>query len=162
MKRYLFLLTFAFFCSINIYGQSIKFEDLVYLTGLANGDVYNTLMDGNKFKQDYSIMINGHEIEYFKRISAKPDTEKIEVGNFVKLYDGSVLRTLHYTSTQAQDIINMISQAKRYGLKIKFQGADNSNNIYLFDNDYYQISIYLRRDQKSGLVEIKQKEYLGE
>jgi hypothetical protein len=55
----------------------------------------------------------------------------------------------------------MISQAKRYGLDLKFRGADPFNTIYLFDNSFYHVSIYLKRDQTSGLVEIKQKELLG-
>jgi hypothetical protein len=54
----------------------------------------------------------------------------------------------------------MIAQAKHYGLTQRFRGVDNSNNIYLFDNDFYQVNIYLKRDQSSGLVEIKQKEYM--
>ncbi len=104
--------------------------------------------------------VNGEAMEYFKNISNKPNTEKIIVGSYTKLYDGTLLRTVDYTSTDPQYIINMISQAKRNGLELKFRGADASNNIYLFDNSFYHVSIYLRRDQTSGLVEIKQKEYL--
>jgi len=55
----------------------------------------------------------------------------------------------------------MISQVKRYGLNLQFRGVDVANNIYIYDNSFYLVSIYLRRDQSSGWVEIKQKEYLG-
>jgi hypothetical protein len=144
-----------------MHGQSIKFNDLVYFTSLENGQVFNTLIQGKAFKQDVTVTENGQEIEAFKNIGTKPNTERIVVGKFTKLYDGTVLRTVNYTSTIPQNIINMIGQARRYGLDLKFRGADDSNNIYLFDNDFYHVSIYLRRDQTSGLIEIKQKEFLG-
>ncbi|HEY8930471.1 MAG TPA: hypothetical protein VIM55_14820 [Mucilaginibacter sp.] len=161
MKKYLFLIPAMLLASLSMYGQNTNFNDLVYYTNLTNGEVYSNLLQGNSFRQDYSIDVNGHEVEYFKNIAGKPNTEKIVVGNYTKLYNGTVLRTVSYTSNDPQHIINMIAQAKRYGLDMKFHGADEANNIYLFDNSFYTVSIYLRRDQTSGLVEIKQKEYLG-
>lgn len=161
MKKYLFLMPLMLLACLSINAQSIKFGDLVYFTSLDNAAVHSNLLQGNSFRQDYNIDINGHPIEYFKNITGKPNTEKITVGNFTKLYNGTVLRTVIYTSTDAQHIVNMIAQAQHYGLGKTFQGADESNNIYLFDSSFYHVSIYLRRDQTSGLVEIKQKEYLG-
>ncbi len=161
MKKYLFFLPVMLLGSLSMYGQNTKFSDLVYFTSLNNRAVYDNLTQGNAFRQDYTMDVNGQEIEYFKNIGPKANTEKIVVGNYTKLYNGTVLRTVNYTSTDAQNIINMIGQAKRYGLELKFRGADDSNNIYLYDNNFYHVSIYLRRDQTSGLVEIKQKEYLG-
>ncbi|WP_428329993.1 hypothetical protein [Mucilaginibacter sp.] len=161
MNKYLLFLPLLLLCSLTMYGQSVKFNDLVYFTSLSNREVYDNLKQGNMFRQDYMETVNGQELEYFKNIGAKPNTEKITVGAYTKLYDGTVLRTVNYNSTDVQNIINMISQAKRYGLDLKFRGADDANNIYLFDNNFYHVSIYLRRDQTAGLVEIKQKEYLG-
>jgi hypothetical protein len=161
MKKYLFILPTIIFCSLSTQGQSIKFNDLVYFTSLTNRQVYDNLLQGNMFRQDYTIDINGQEIEYFKSIGKRRNSEKINVGKFTKLFDGTVLRTVNYTSTNPQNILNMISQVKRYGLELKFRGEDAVNNIYLYDNNFYHVSIYLSRDQTSGLVEIKQKEYLG-
>ncbi len=161
MKKYVILLPILLTCVTCIYGQSVKFNDLVYYTGLTNRQVFDNLMQTNVFKQDFSETVNGQEIEHFKNVGAKPNTEIITVGKYYKLNDGTVLRTLDYVSTEPQNIINMISQAKRYGLDLKFRGGDNTNNIYLYDNNFYQVNIYLKRDQSSGLVEIKQKEYLG-
>jgi len=161
MKRYLFILPLMLFCSLKMYGQSVKFTDLVFLTSLTNDGVYSNLVQGNAFRQDYSEDVNGQQIEYFKSIGAKPNSERIAVGKYTKLYNGTILRTLYYTSTDVQNIINMIGQAKRYGLDLQFRGVDAANNIYLYDNSFYLVSIYLRRDQTSGMVEIKQKEYLG-
>ena len=161
MKKYLLFLPCLLLSALSMQGQSVKFNDLVYYTGLDNGQVFNTIIQGNAFKQEFTITQNGQDIETFKNVGTKPNTEKIVVGKYVKLYDGTLLRTVTYNSTIPQNIINMIGQARRYGLTLKFRGADDDNNIYLFDNDFYHVSIYLRRDQKSGLVEIKQKEYLG-
>jgi hypothetical protein len=161
MKKHLFFLSVMLIASFSMYGQSTKFSDLIYFTSLSNGEVYNNLLQGNSFRQDYSVNVNGRELEYFKNMIGKPNTEKIMVGDYTRLYNGTVLHTVNYTSTDPQYIINMISQAKRFGLEMKFHGADEANNIYLFDSSFYYVSIYLRRDQTSGLVEIKQKEYLG-
>ena len=161
MRKYLLILSISLLCCTGISAQTVKFGDLVYYTSLTNRQVYDNLMEANTFKQDYTETVNGQEIEYFKSSGAKPNTERIEVGKFTKLYDGTMLRTINYSSTDPQNIINMISQAKRYGLELKFRGVDNSNNIYLYDSNFYHVSIYLKRDQSSGLVEIKQKEYLG-
>ncbi len=171
MKKSLFFLPLLLLCSIAMYGQSVKFNDLVYFTSLTNRQVYDNLHEGNAFRQEYNMDVDGQELEYFKNIDAKPNSEKIVVGSFTKLYDGTVLRTVNYTSTNPQNIINMISQAKRYGLELKFQGEDDTNDIYLYDNNFYHVSIYLLRNLENhdkqhpnetvGLVEIKQKEYLG-
>ena len=161
MKKYLILLPVMLLASLSMYAQSTKFNDLIYFTSLSNGDVHNTLLQGKSFRQDYSVDVNGRQLEYFKNIGTKPNTEKIMVGDYTRLYDGTILHTVNYTSTDPQHIINMVAQAKRFGLEMKFQGADEANNIYLFDSSFYHVSIYLRRDQTSGLVEIKQKEYLG-
>jgi hypothetical protein len=161
IMKYLFFLPLMLLCSLSMYGQSIKFNDLVYFTSLNNRQVYDNLIQGNAFRQDYTMDVNGQEVEYFKNIGTKPSSEKINVGIFTKLYNGTLLRTVNYTSTDPQNILNMISQVKRYGLALKFQGEDAANSIFLYDNNFYHVSIYLRRDQSSGLVEIKQKEYLG-
>jgi hypothetical protein len=160
LKKYLFLLPMILLGSLTC-AQSVKFNDLVYFTKLNNQQIYNSLREGKAFRQDYIMNVNGRELAYFKNIGAKPNSEKIEVGNFNKLPDGTLLRIVSYTSTQSENIIAMINQAKRYGLDLQFHGKDASNDIYLYDNDFYHVSIYFRRDQSSGYVEIKQKEYLG-
>jgi len=161
MKKYLFFFSLLLLGSARIYGQSIKFDQLVYLATLNNESVYSTLKQGNAFKQDYSENVDGQEMEYFNSKGPKPGAEKIAVGSFVKLYNGTVLRTLDYTSTDVQNIINMIGQAKRYGLDLLFRGVDETDNIYLYASNFYMVSIRLRRDNTSGIVEIKQKESLG-
>jgi hypothetical protein len=105
--------------------------------------------------------VDGQQMQYFNSIGPKPGSEKIASGSFVKLYNGTVLRTLEYTSTEIQNVINMVGQAKRYGLELLFRGVDETDNIYLYSNSFYMVNIRIHRDQTMGIVEIKQKEYLG-
>jgi hypothetical protein len=162
MKKYLLYLVLFVLCSINtLRAQSIKFGDLIYFTSLSNGEVYDYLTQGVTFRQLYTIEVNSQKLQYFKNIIGKPNTEQVVTGAYTKLYNGTYLRTVTYTAQNGQSIINMIAQAQNYGLTLKFRGADYSNNIYLLDDNYYTVSIYLRRDLSSGLVEIKQKEFYG-
>ena len=161
MKKFLCFLPILLLGSIIAKGQSIKFSELVYMTPMANDAVYANLKQGSAFKQDYSEDVDGYSMEYFKRANAKPDLERIITGRYTKLYNGIILRTLDYTSTDVQNILNMVSQAKYAGLDLIFEGADDVNNIYFFNSPQYQVSIYIRKDQTSGVVEIKQKEYLN-
>src|ERR1700753_3307151 len=94
--------------------QSIKFGDLLYITPMTNDDAYATLRSGGVFKQDYSEQVDGYPMEYFRRNGAKPDQERIATGRFTRLYNGTVLRTLDYTSTDIQGILNLVSQARYY------------------------------------------------
>src|ERR1700740_3396918 len=158
MKKTLFFLPLLLLGCFKANAQSIRFNDLVYMTPMNNESIHATLKQGSVFKQDYTEDIDGYPMEFFKRVNAKPDQERIISGRYTKLYNGTVLRTLDYTSTDVQNILNMVSQAKYSGMTMLFQGADDVNNIYLFINNLYQVSIYVRRDQTSGLVEIKQKE----
>ena len=161
MKKILFFLPLLLLGSMIAKGQSIKFDDLVYMAPMSNDGVYANLKQGSAFKQDYSEQVDGYSMEYFKRANAKPDQERIISGKYTQLANGTVLRTLDYTSTEVQNILNMVSAAKYAGMDMIFEGADDVNNIYLFSSNLYQVSIYVRHDQTSGLVEIKQKEILN-
>ena len=161
MKKCLLLFTSMVLFSSGIYSQSVKFSDLVYYTNITSSQVYNTLLASNLFEEQSTSVVNGQPIDHFSKIGKNANSEKIVAGKFTKLADGTILRTVEYTSSSARNILSMISQAKSYGLRLRFRGADPSNNIYLYDNDFYNVSIYLRRDQSSGFVQIKQKLYLG-
>jgi len=81
MKKYLLVLPVMLFCTLTMRAQSIKFSDLVFLTTLPNDAVYNNMIQGNAFRQDYSEDVNGQQLEYFKSIGAKPNAERITVGH---------------------------------------------------------------------------------
>ena len=161
MKKHLFISAILILSGLNIFAQSIKFSDLVSFTSLGNAAVLNTLLEGSRFKQDYSEIVGGQEMEYFKNTGPRKDTEKINTGSFTKLDDGTILRTVNYSSTEISNVVAMVGQAKNYGLDLQFQGTNETYNIYLYDNNFYMVNIYLRRDQTAGTVEIKQKEYFG-
>jgi len=161
MKKTLFFLPFLLLGGFIATAQSIRFDDLVYMTPMNNESIHATLKQGSAFKQDYLEDVDGYPMEFFKKANAKPDQERIIAGRYTKLYNGTILRTLDYTSTDVQNILNMVSQVKYSGMTMLFQGADEVNNIYLFSSNLYQVSVYVRRDQTSGIVEIKQKEALN-
>jgi hypothetical protein len=161
MKKLLLLPALLLLGALAAHAQSIRFGDLVYMTPMSNEAVFANLKQGGAFKQQYSEDVDGYPMEYFVKTNGKPEQERIAAGRYTKLYNGTILRTLDYTSTDVQNVLNMVSQAKYFGMDLIFQGADDVNNIYLFSNNYYQVSIYVRRDQTAGEVEIKQKEYLN-
>jgi hypothetical protein len=160
MKKNLVLLLMLTCCSTAIFAQSIKFGDLLTLSTLNNDGAYQFVARSNAFRQDYTQDVDGYQMEYFKKIGAKPDFERIAVGRYSKLYNGTILRTLDYSSTDVQNLLNLVSQAKEYGLQLQFRGADDLNNIYLFSNSLFSVNFYIRRDQTSGTLEIKQKDYV--
>ena len=71
MKKYLIILLLLLFCRLSIFGQSIKFNDLIYFTSLTNSEVFNALRQGSAFKQEYTEEVNGQQLEYFKNINSK-------------------------------------------------------------------------------------------
>jgi len=58
-------------------------------------------------------------------------------------------------------VLSLIAQAKDAGLNINFQGVDASNNIYLFDNSFFAVKIYINVNNTQGIVEVTQKEYIA-
>jgi hypothetical protein len=55
----------------------------------------------------------------------------------------------------------MISQAKRSKLTMKFQGVDHDNNIFIFDNEFYRVEMYISTTNNKGMVKVNQKEFIG-
>jgi hypothetical protein len=163
MKKYLkALLLIAIVCAgTRSYGQSISFFDLTNLTNLTDGQAHTYLSLGGVFKQDYIQEINGKKIEYFKSKSVRVAPQTISIGQNEIQANGTILRTVYYTTRDPQHIVNLIAQAKRSKLIMKFQGQDQSNNIYKFDNEFYNITMLISTDNNRGSVEVKQKEFIG-
>jgi len=157
MRKFLFFLPLTLIFNLKVNGQSITFNDLVYYSGMQTRQIYDTFMKGNAFRQNYTTEVDGQTLTYFKSIANKTATEQVIAGHEDKTGDAKILKSIEYTSTDPDNILNMLAQAKKYGLVQRFRGADADNNIYLLDNDYYHVVIHLRRDQKSGTVEIFQK-----
>lgn len=159
MKRYLFiLLLLTAACS---YGQGVTFNDLTNLSHLDNGEANTYLTQARSFRLDNQQAVNNQLIEQYKKAGENSKYEIIEVGNGTALGDGSLLRTVYYKSNNKQFISNIIGQAAKSGLKLSFKGLDDTKNIFIFDDDLYNITINLDLYGKFGMVIVKQKEFVG-
>lgn len=160
MKRNL-LIFVLFLLSISSYGQSITFYDLTNLTNLSDGQAHNYLTLGKVFKHQYVEEVDGKKIEHFRSVNPQLKEQNITIGVKEQLSNGTVLHTITYVSRDPQHIVNMISQAKRAKLIMKFQGVDADNNVYIFDNEFYRVAMYISTTENKGMVKINQKEFVG-
>ncbi|TWR25019.1 hypothetical protein FPZ42_14825 [Mucilaginibacter achroorhodeus] len=160
MKK-LVLAIVIIFTGMRLNAQSISFSDLTNLTNLSDGQAHTYLSLGGIFKLDYMKEENGKKIEYFRSKSAKVAPQSITIGVNEIQANGTILRTVLYTTQDPENIVNLIAQAKRAKLIMKFQGMDRDNNIYKFDNEFYNITMLISTNNNKGSVEVKQKEFIG-
>ncbi|HEY9196528.1 MAG TPA: hypothetical protein VIM77_09695 [Mucilaginibacter sp.] len=160
MRRIFFVAIFCFGCT-GVFAQSITINDLTNLTNLNNGDAHNYLVLSKGFKKKYIQDVDGNTVEHLNKTGPEKKEESVAIGVATKLSNGAVLRTVTYKTAITKHIFNLITQAKSAGLAMKFQGVDIVNNIYIFDSDFFHIVMYISRDNSSGFVEVKQKEYVG-
>ncbi|TFF34334.1 hypothetical protein [Mucilaginibacter psychrotolerans] len=160
MKKYL-LLVLLFCLQISARAQSITFNDLTNLANLSDGQAHTYLTLGRVFKHEYIEEVDGKQIEHFRSISPKESEQTIIIGVNKVLPNTAVLHTITYTSRNPQHILNLVAQARRTRLVMQFQGADTYNNIYVFDNDFYRVSMYISTTENKGSVRIDQKEYVA-
>jgi len=160
MKKY-FLILLLFCLCISARAQNISFFDLTNLTNLSDGEAHNYLTLGNIFKRDYIQELEGNKIEHFRTISSNVKEQTVTIGNNTRLANGNVLHNVTYTTTYAQHVVNMISQAKRTRMIMKFQGTDANNNIYIFDSEFYRVAMYISTVNNTGSVEVHQKDFAG-
>ena len=159
MKKYC-LVVLLFCLCLKSYGQSISFFDLTNLTNLSDGQAHTYLTLGKVFKQQYIQEIDGKKIERFRSISNKVKEQSITIGENAKLSNGTILRTVTYDTADPHHIVNLIAQARRSKLTMKFQGQDTYNNIYKFDNDFYFITMTISATENKGQVVVTQKEFI--
>lgn len=158
-KLVLFLILFC--VGTGTYAQSISFFDLTNLTNLSDGQAHTYLTLGKVFKHSYQEIKDGKKIEHFRSISQKVKEQTVTIGVYSVLQDHTVLRTVTYTTTDPQHIINLISQAKRSKMTLKFQGVNSDNNIFVFDNEFFRVEMYISTMEDKGLVKVTQKEFVG-
>ena len=159
MKKYC-LVVLLFCLCLKSYGQSISFFDLTNLTNLSDGQAHTYLTLGKVFKQQYIQEIDGKKIERFRSISNKVKEQSITIGENGKLSNGTILRTVTYDTADPRHIVNLIAQARRSKLIMKFQGQDAYNNIYKFDNDFYFITMTISATENKGQVVVTQKKFV--
>nr|WP_067059627.1 hypothetical protein [Mucilaginibacter sp. L294] len=160
MKRYCLLLAMLSLCSI-VRAQSISFFDLTNLTNLTDGQAHTYLSLGNVFKHQYLQDVDGKKIEHFRTKSNQVKEQSITIGENTILSNGVILRTVTYDTRDPQHIVNLIAQARSAKLIMKFQGQDEQNNIYKFDNEFYFVTMLISTTENKGSVVITQKEFAG-
>lgn len=158
-KALLILLLFCLRMSAN--AQSITFYDLTNLTNLTDGQAHTYLVLGRIFKHQYIEEKDGMTIEHFRSLNPSLAEQTVTIGVSKTLSNGTTLRTITYTSRSPQHILNLIAQARSGHLTMKFQGSDADNNIYVFDNDFYHVKMYISTTENKGSVVIDQKEFVG-
>ena len=160
MKRYALIILFLSL-GFGAQAQSISFFDLTNLTNLSDGQAHTYLTLGNIFKHQYLEEKDGKKLEHFRTKSTSVKEQRITIGENTKLSNGTILRTVTYDTTDPQHIVNLIAQARRSKLVMKFQGQDQYNNIYKFDNEFYVITMTISTTENKGQVVINQKEFVG-
>jgi hypothetical protein len=144
-----------------VFGQSITINDLTNISNLPNDEAHNYVVLGKGFKQEYLQDVGSNMLEHLHKTGTDKKEESLIIGEGTKLSNGTILRTVTYKSQTTQHLFNLITQAKSAGLKMNIQGADAVNNIYLFDNNFFHITILVNRNNTFGSVVVKQKEFLG-
>jgi hypothetical protein len=160
MNKYI-LITLLTFCCANVFGQSITINDLTNISNLPNDEAHKYVVLGKGFKQEYLQGVGSNTLEHLHKTGTDKKEESLIIGEGAKLSNGNILRTVTYKSQTTQHLFNLITQAKSAGLKMNIQGADAVNNIYLFDNNFFHITILVNRNNTFGSVVVKQKEFLG-
>jgi hypothetical protein len=160
MKRNFLVLLMVCICT-GLKAQSISFFDLTNLTNLTDGQAHTYLILGNVFKPEYIEEKDGKKIEHFRSKEPNVKEQTITIGQNTTFSNGTILRTVTYDTRDPQHIVNLIAQARRAKLIMKFQGQDANNNIYKFDNEFYNITMLISTTQNRGSVTVVQKEFLG-
>jgi hypothetical protein len=157
MKRSL-LIVLLFFCFINVYGQSITLLDLSNLTSLNLKQADDYFAATKRFKLQFGEEVNGFIVEHYQTPAQAGKQETVIVGTGFKTASGAVLYAVSYETNDPQDIINLINQTKHAGLLLTFQGADDHNNIYIYDSFLYHVIFRLSFNQTTGIIDLTQKQ----
>lgn len=142
--------------------QSISLLNLTNLTSLNNKQAADDIAARKVFKLQSGEEINGFPVETYQTNAARNKVETLIVGKGYKLGIGGVLYTITYASANAQDVINLMGQAKSINVKQTFHGADAYDNIYIFDSFLYRMVVRMRFDGSRSTVDISQKQVLTE
>jgi len=142
--------------------QSISLLNLINLTGLNSKQAADDLAARKAFKLEYGQEIDGFLVEGYITTAPRNKLETVIVGKGFKLASGGVLHSVSYVSANAQDVINLMGQVKGANLKQTFHGADEKDNIYIFDSFLYHMVVRMNFDGTRSTVDISQKQVFVE
>ena len=146
--------------TIAAHAQSVSMSDLTNLATINMTDANYFLTSGKPFKQDYTEALNGFNLRHYVGTTPASKCETVMMGDGIKTSTDLVLHVVTYTSTNTKYILELIGQAKSAELKKNFQGVDQFNNIYIFDNFLYTVHVYIKTDNSEGTVKVEQKYYV--
>jgi len=158
MKKLYIILFLTFFVAA-ARAQSLSLQDITNLATLDANDGNNFLIQGKPFKETYEQNVGGHILRHYKSLNSK--SESIVIGDSFQSNAGTHLHIVNYTTTQRKYLLNLLAQATSAGLAKNFQGADRYNSIYVFDNYLYTVRIFLKNDDSSGTIEVKQRDFVN-
>jgi len=142
--------------------QSITLLNLMNLTSLNNQQAADDIAARKAFKLQYGEEVDGFLVEGYTTTAPPKKLETIIVGRGFKLASGGVLHTASYVSANPQDVINLIGQVKGANLKQTFHGADNKDNIYIYDSFLYHMIVRMSFDGTRSTVDVSQKQVFVE
>lgn len=159
MKKLLVMLILCL-SMIAAHAQSVSMSDLTNLATINTTDADYFLTSGKPFKQEYTQMINGLNVRHYVGTTPASKPESVVIGDGIKTSTSLVLHIVTYTSTNTKYIRELIGQAKSAELKKNFQGVDQYNSIYIFDNFLYTVHVYIKTDNSEGIIKVEQKYYV--
>jgi len=146
--------------AIGARAQSVSMSDLTNLATINLTDGNNFLTSGKPFKQEYTETVNGFILHHYIGTTAASKSENIVIGDGVRTKSDKVLHTVIYNSTNTKYLLQLIGDAQSAELKKNFQGADQFNNIYIFDNFLYSVHVFIKTDNSGGFVKVDQKDFV--
>jgi hypothetical protein len=159
MKKLLVIMVLCFGV-IGARAQSISMSDLTNLATINLTDGNNFLTSGKPFKQEYEQDVNGLTLRHYVGITAASRPETLTIGDGIKTKSNKVLHTVTYNTTDTKYLLHLIAEAQSAELKKNFEGADQFNNIYIFDNFLYSVHVFIRTDNSGGFVKVEQKDFV--
>jgi len=157
MKQFLAVIILSML-AIGVRAQSLTLSDITNLASLNSSEAHNSLTFERPFQQKYTESVNGSTIDHYQGNTPASRSETITINYGPKTELGASLNTVTYNTTNIKYLRNLIAQAKSIGLTKQFQGADNSNNIYLFSNFLYTVNVYIASDNSKGFISVRENE----
>lgn len=149
-------------CGASAGAQSISLLNLTNLTSLNSKQAADDFAARKTFKLQSGEEIGGFLVESYQTLAPRNKLETVVVGKGFKLASGGVLHTVSYVSADPQNVINLMGQIRSINVKQTFHGADEFDNIYIFDSFLYHMLVRMSFDGTRSTVDISQKQVFVE
>ncbi|PTR01049.1 hypothetical protein C8P68_101280 [Mucilaginibacter yixingensis] len=143
------------------HAQSMTFYSMADMVRLSAGEVDNILVNTGKFKVNDKQIVKGQLLTSYQTIDRNKTPikgETLVTGAYNTTNSGEHLHTITYKSIYPEYIYNLIKQIQGLGYHNTLKGADQVRSIYIFDSNFYHVTVLMMRDGSVNSVEIRQKE----